>query len=229
MDMFTDKLSQKLTAEEIIRANTEADFRELNKLRSQAAEYTECLTKMRTLIEEGAGRFSALQEGAHEDGQAWRREVECLRQDAEVLKRETEDLRQAVADMKQHLDQLQEHFNTVDKAVAWQLESMQKELWDRLDEMRDKLEAKSGTQLTESVGGLEETVHKECVKVYRNVQAAVNEELGKHRVTTGEVKADVLAVRGRLGAVLIISLLAALFSVMSIVLQILVHMNLLPF
>ena len=38
MDMFMDKLAQKLTAQEIIKANTAADVEELNKLKNQIAE-----------------------------------------------------------------------------------------------------------------------------------------------------------------------------------------------
>ena len=46
MDMFMDKLAQKLTAQEIIKANTAADVEELNKLKNQIAEYNECLAKL---------------------------------------------------------------------------------------------------------------------------------------------------------------------------------------
>ena len=53
MDMFMDKLAQKLNAQEIIRANTAADAEEMNKLKNQIAEYNECLTKLQQLIEEG--------------------------------------------------------------------------------------------------------------------------------------------------------------------------------
>ena len=35
MDMFMDKLAQKLTAQEIIKANTAAETEELNRLRDQ--------------------------------------------------------------------------------------------------------------------------------------------------------------------------------------------------
>ena len=37
MDMFKDKLVRKMTAQEIIKANTEADTKELNTLKAQVA------------------------------------------------------------------------------------------------------------------------------------------------------------------------------------------------
>lgn len=60
MDMFMDKLAQKLTAQEIIKANTAADVEELNKLKNQIAEYNECLGKLQKLIDDGFGKLSGI-------------------------------------------------------------------------------------------------------------------------------------------------------------------------
>ena len=47
MDNFIDKLAQKFTAGEVIRANSAAEERELKRLREQVAEYEKCLQEMR--------------------------------------------------------------------------------------------------------------------------------------------------------------------------------------
>ena len=47
MDNFIDKLAQKFTAGEVIRANCAAEERELKRLREQVAEYERCLQEMR--------------------------------------------------------------------------------------------------------------------------------------------------------------------------------------
>ena len=47
MDNFIDKLAQKFTAGEVIRANSAAEERELKRLREQVAEYERCLQEMR--------------------------------------------------------------------------------------------------------------------------------------------------------------------------------------
>ena len=52
MDIFMDKLAQKTTAQEIIKANTAADLEELSKLRNQVAGYSDCLAKLQTLMDE---------------------------------------------------------------------------------------------------------------------------------------------------------------------------------
>ena len=49
MDNFIDKLAQKFTAGEVIRANSAAEERELKKLREQVAEYERCLQEMRKI------------------------------------------------------------------------------------------------------------------------------------------------------------------------------------
>ena len=47
MDNFIDRLAQKFTAGEVIRANSAAEERELKRLREQVAEYERCLQEMR--------------------------------------------------------------------------------------------------------------------------------------------------------------------------------------
>ena len=88
MDMFMDKLAQKLTAQEIIKANTAADVEELNKLKNQIAEYNECLAKLQKLIDDGAGKLAGIQieesELAHLVGESYGR-MKMLQQDVENL------------------------------------------------------------------------------------------------------------------------------------------------
>lgn len=58
MDTFMDKLAQKLTAQEMIQANTAADTKEMNRLKAQLEEYNKCLEKLQRLIEDGSTKLS---------------------------------------------------------------------------------------------------------------------------------------------------------------------------
>ncbi len=49
MDTFMDRLAQKFTAQEMIKANAAAEAEELNRLREQVQEYTECLDRMQQI------------------------------------------------------------------------------------------------------------------------------------------------------------------------------------
>ena len=53
MDMFMDKLAQKLNAQEMIKANLAADAEEMNQLKSKVKEYSDCLEQVQKLAEAG--------------------------------------------------------------------------------------------------------------------------------------------------------------------------------
>lgn len=60
--------------------------------------------------------------------------------------------------------------------------------WRRSDRTREELE-ELRKHLDEKLDGSDENVHKECVKVYRNVQAAVVEENEKQtEAIAGKIK-----------------------------------------
>ena len=67
-----------------------------------------------------------------------------------------------------------------------------------------------------------ENVHKECVKVYRNVQAVVVEENGKQTETLVN---SVAALKGKLNAVLGVSITAMILALAGVVLQVLNLLN----
>lgn len=208
MDIFTDKLSQKLTAQEIIKANTAADTEELNRMKNRSAEYNECLVKMQKLVDEGATKLSEMRTDKDETGQA--------------LLRDMEELRTQLGQFKEQLDDM-------DKSLSAQLETALRKPEEKLDQLCGQLEAQSSVQLTEKFEALEENVHKECVKVYRNVQAVLVEESSRQGEGLTDVKTGVSSLKGKLNAILTISVLAMIFSLASIALQILGRLNLLPF
>ncbi len=201
MDMFMDKLAQKLTAQEIIKANAAADAEELGKLKNQIAEYNQCLEKLQALIEEGTVKL----EGARIDGG----QINCL----------VEESIGKIRSMQQDhtaLDQLKAAY----KRLAEQMTGVEKSLQEGMDKLL-QLEEGSGDQLDARLSAVEESIHKECVKVYRNVQAVVVEESGKQKEELAEVK----TASGKLGVVLGVSIAAFIFSLVSAILQVLSFLN----
>ena len=90
-----------------------------------------------------------------------------------------------------------------------------------VDVMLLQSEEDIGDGLEEKFSAAEENVHKECVKVYRNVQAVVMEESGKQGEALAEMSGKVNAMKGKLGFVLGISVVALVFSLAGAVLQLL--------
>lgn len=184
MDTFMDKLAQKLTAQEMIKANAAADAAELSRMREQAAEYESLLNRMQGSSELSAENAKKVQENVQK--------VQELI-DAAVAKIETMQTQtEGVEEIRQLLSELKEQQTAWKKAQTEQLE-----------------------QLTDHV-------HKENVKVYRNVQAVVVDETAKLNERNGK---QFSAASKRLTAVLVLSILSLLTSVAGLVFQLLVYLH----
>ncbi len=228
MDMFMDKLAQKLNAQEIIKANTTAEIEELDKLRSRVAEYNECLDKLQRLVNEGAeGIRSASGKNVAEINrlvEASLAKIREIQQDASGLERLGKQLEGMGSRLENANGQLTGMSVQLD-SVNGQLGNLNAEISDKMGQLSRQLEEKfqenPGDRLEEKFAVADENVHKECVKVYRNVQAVIMEESGKQGETLADISEKLNATRGRLGIVLGISSAALVFSLAGAVLQLL--------
>lgn len=141
MDNFIDKLAQKFTAGEVIRANQAAEEQELRKLRQQVEEYENCLKEMRKLQ---------------------LRNTET-----------TEGMKQLLEESRAGLDSLtKESLKKIEQVRAVSSSEKQEE---KLTELLKLLE-KNQKEIEEWFKKADDFLHKENVKVYRNVQAVITEE-----------------------------------------------------
>ena len=219
MDMFMDKLAQKLNAQEIIKANTAADTEELNRLKNQVAQYNECLEKLRRLIDESTEEMK----GASQESAAG---ISRLLEESLAKIREIRQESADAADDKVNglADSVNTHFDSLNgqlDAVNLNLDNVTNAVSEIRDQMASAQENKKDDGLEERFASVEENVHKECVKVYRNVQAVVVEESGKQAKALEEIAAKVNSFNGKLGAVLGISIAALVFALAGTVLQVL--------
>ncbi len=120
MDSFIDKITQKFSGGDVIRANSEADAKELEAARAQMAEYDKLLSEMRRL------------------------NLKCV---------ETNEItNQLVA-------------SGVERLEEYKVQGAGKDYSEDINTIKESLKEQ------------EDFIHKENVRVYRNVQAAVVEEL----------------------------------------------------
>jgi len=185
MDTFIDKLAHKLTAQEMIKANSAADAAELQRTKSQLAKYEELLRELKEV-----GRLNA----------------ESAKQ-----------VRDLAAESVARVEDTQRVTTLIDETLV-KIQQIQSTQMD-MEAIGAKLE-----ELKPLFEQLSEHVHKENVKVYRNVQAVVEEETAK---VTEQVDKRIGSVSGRVTAVLTISIVALLASVAGLVFQILVYLNIL--
>lgn len=206
MDNFIDKITQKLNSQDMIRANSAADAAELQSLENQLAVFKEqmerydgCLQEMRKLnlknIESAQG-VQELTDQASEKiektaGAVETASVSKIQQtsDASIAGiQQTSDA--SIAGIKKTSDMsIAGIQQTSDASIAGikqtVTESLAKiaQIKDNTDQ--DKLEKISEvvselqTKMDEAFKGLEDYTHTDNVKVYRNVQAAMIEELEK--------------------------------------------------
>lgn len=193
MDTFMDKLAQKLTAQEMIKANMAADAEEMNKLKAKEKEYAECLEQMRKLIEDGVDKLEA----ARVDGKQIDRLVE------EGIDRINEVQEDAEAELNEEVLEALEGLKNLLAENPQALSELKKLVNEKMDSAN-------------------ENIHKECVKVYRNVQAAVVEENGK---LSESISGTVNGLRGRINAIFGISIAALVLAAGSVVIQVLNLLN----
>ncbi|MCR5755875.1 MAG: hypothetical protein K6G30_13820 [Acetatifactor sp.] len=162
MDTFMDKLAQKLTAQEMIKANSAADAEELNRLKAEVEGYKECLDKVQKLADEGVNRLENIQTNDES-----RKEFEAH--------------------------------------VAETIAALKEDLNKELEAIND------GT-------------HKECVKVYRNVQAVLSEENKKQ---TESLTDEMDGINGKVSAAVVLSVVAMLCAAGGLAFQVLVYFHIL--
>ena len=166
----------------------------MDQLKSQLREYDECLAQMQQV----------------------NKELKAINHEMEKLMSETiaPEVKKLSEESVAAIEKLQQE-NT-DK-----LEELGQRYTAKLEELKQSTEALDELQkhLDEKLNATEENVHKECVKVYRNVQAAVVEENEKQ--TEAIAKKVKSCLGGRLNGVLGVSIAALLVAAADIVLHVL--------
>lgn len=198
MDTFMDKLAQKLTAQEMIKANAAADAAELSRLKEQAAEYEMLFKEIQESSKKNTVNAARVEQGAT------KLEDSAARVDRSAAKAE-ENAQRIEALIAAGLSKIEEL-----RAGTQDTEEL-KALFAELKQAQ----AEQHTLLTDHV-------HKESVKVYRNVQAVVVDETAKQTETNAK---GFSSLSGKLGAVLGISIVALLTAVAGVVFQILVYLH----
>ena len=196
-----DKLAQKISAQEMIKANSQAEAEEMKRLQLQVSEYEKILQEMRKLnyrntelsekldlmIGDNAGKIQNMKEEEQRliaalrdltDEQTRNREAELERREEDRLERERAEEARKQTDISAITDLLENKFQKSD-----------------------------------------DFVHKENVKVYRNVQAVVVDEI-KRSVENAQSEQSALKkeLNAKLNKVLVISVISMLASAASVVL-----------
>lgn len=204
MDNFMDKLAQKVNAQEMIKANSQAEAAEMKRLQMQVAEYEKILQEMRKLnyknaelsdkmeamIGDNAGKIEGMKEDEHRLVTALRdlTDEQTRNREAELGKKESETLERELAETEKYKNQIRDIAELLEKKFA----------------------------------NSDDFVHKENVKVYRNVQAVVVDETKRQ---AEEAQTQYQKLDKKVNRVMIFSILSMAASVISILLMIINMLN----
>lgn len=208
MDNFIDKLAQKFSAQEMIKANSQAEAEEMKRLQLQVSEYEKILQEMRKLNYRNAelSEKLGLMIGDNAD------KIQGMKEDEQRLIAALRDLtdeqtRNREAELERREEERAEREHTEELQKQTDLSAITKLLEEKFEKSDD-------------------FVHKENVKVYRNVQAVVVDEIKRcmeslqndRTALKDELKKDLST---KLNKVLVFSALSMLASIASVVLWVL--------
>lgn len=169
MDTFMDKLAQKFTAQELIKANSLAETEEMNRLKVQVEEYTGCLNRMKQIcvemeqaVETAKDKmdtaqlntdelrdqlleiWQTMQTSANENG------TESV--DSALLAEQMEEMRTAqLAQMEALRNELDERIAVIKESQADQMESLRSMQSEHMESIRGMQQAQM-----DSINGLKD-------------------------------------------------------------------------
>lgn len=193
MDTFMDKFAQRKKAQGMIDANAAADAAKIEKLKSQVSEYELLLQEMRKVnlkTAENAGQMrKAIQTGI-DKLEAFQAENAVQAEKDQMLteiKSQLEAILPAIQDqqemiseeVKKQQEALSEEVKKQQETLSEEVKEQQKALLEETKKQQEAFSEEMKKQLEEAFRQSEDFFHKESVKVYRNVQAAMTEETNK--------------------------------------------------
>lgn len=191
MDNFTDKLVERINAQGSVRTRgyfTDPDIRNERTDKEQLEALEESMTgRLAEFEEKLAGAFTENVAEAVKETNALNAEMltQYRNENLESRLSATQELMAGQAQLRNEIIQALASNGaetTMFESIATGLENSKQEILDKLGSasVSDELIEEINNKLDALSESLSDHVHKECVKVYRNVQASVDESVSKH-------------------------------------------------
>lgn len=248
MDTFIDKLASKFNAQEMIRANAAAEARENERLQKEVDAYKQCLQEMREislqnvatadevaeLVKVSMDKITEIQaEGGKSDDvlAAMQNSSDVLMNAVKnnsdevlnVVRTASDEVQGTVRGQSEMMlssmrGALNSNTERVMAAVEESAEKVLGGLQNGNDGFKEAIKAELMAEIKKELKNQEENVHKECVKVYRNVQAVITEENQKQ---TEEIIAAQSKGGKKATAALVCGILAMAFAALGLIVSVL--------
>lgn len=220
MDTFLDKLSQKLNAQEMIKANSAADAEQIQNLKAQMTAYDEFLQEVKST--HYATKLNVDKNEEINNATLLNTEnIDKVNQSIMLNVEKTSKINQdTLLNAEKNGKVSQEILLNLEKT-----EKINRELQLKIEELirtfeneiqKEDNEDAPKASLEDFFEQSNDFVHRENVKVYRNVQAVINEEAGKQLQLVEKANKE---LKRKMNSILFVALLAFLSSIASIVLN----------
>lgn len=225
MDTFMDKLASRLNAQEMIRANSQAEAKENERLNKEVEVYKQCLEQMREILGQNTGAYDDVAELVKTSmDKIALIQAEGGKSDEvlEAMEKRTAAVMNAVAGSSDEvMKAVSENADTVVNAVSGNTDKILAQLSGLQtdnDGLKEAIVQEVLAEIKKELKALEENVHKECVKVYRNVQAVVTEDNDKQ---TKLIIDNQTKMKKKATAALVCGILAMSFAAAGLVVSVL--------
>ncbi len=216
MDNFMDKLAQKFSAQEMIKANSQAEAEEMKRLQLQVSEYEKILQEMRKLNYRNTELADKLDR--------------MIGDNADKIQGMKEDEQRLIAALRDLTDE-----QTRNREAEIGRKEEERIEQERAAENRKQTDLAAIAELLENkFQKSDDFVHKENVKVYRNVQAVVVDEIKRSTQSAQEERmklkselADELRreLNKKLNKVMVFGVISVAVSAVSVALWVLMAMG----
>ena len=203
-----DKLAQKFSAQEMIKANSQAEAEEMKRLQLQVAEYEKILQEMRKLNYRNTELAEKLDM--------------MIGDNADKIQGMKEDEQRLIAALRDLTDE-----QTRNREAELERKEEARIERERAEEIQKQTDLSAITDLLENkFQKSDDYVHRENVKVYRNVQAVVVDEIkrcmesaqSERTALKDELKKELSA---KMNKVMFFSVISMIASIVSVVLWVL--------
>ncbi len=237
MDTFMDKLASKFNAQEMIRANSAAEARENERLQKEVEVYKQCLQEMRQislqnastadevaeLVKASMDKIAAIQvESGKSDDVILAMQNNSNAMMNAIKNNSDETLGAVKSNSEMMLNTMRSSLQTNADAVMNKIDGSSEKILAEIqagnDDFKDALKNELLAEIKKELKSQEENVHKECVKVYRNVQAVITEETQKQ---TDEIIAAQSKGGKKATAALVCGILAMSFAALGLIVSVL--------
>ncbi|MBQ8041176.1 MAG: hypothetical protein IJ274_15145, partial [Lachnospiraceae bacterium] len=221
MDTFMDKLASKLNSQEMIRANSAAEARENERLQKEVEVYKQCLQEMKQislqntstadevaeLVKASMDKITAIQVEAGKSDDV----LNAMQSNSDaVMGAVRNSSNEMLSAVRNSSDEMQSAVKIYSEKI---LAGLQAGNDGFKEELKEELKRELIAEIKKEFKGQEEVVHKECVKVYRNVQAVITEENQKQ---TEEIIAAQSKGGKKATAALVCGILAMAFAALGL-------------